>query len=58
MIEFKVAKAQEFQAFKQIPKFSKPNLSVIHPPSVLKFPKPRHRPPTSMGFDGTIMRMG
>ena len=36
----KVSQAKEFESFRNIPKFSKPNLAVIHPS-----PKKKHRQP-------------
>lgn len=47
-----VAKAREFESFKQMPRFSHPLGAVIHPsPSKLQ-KEPRHRPPKTMTFDG------
>jgi len=51
-IEFKVEKAREWETFKNLPKFSHPALSVIHPPSVVKRPEPGHMPAKSLQFDG------
>ena len=56
-LEFNVAKAKEFETFKQIPKFSKPKLSVIHPPALYAKPDPGHKAPKSMVSDGNEFKL-
>ena len=43
-----VAKAKEFESFKQMPRFSHPLGAVIHPSPSKVEKEPRHRPPKSL----------
>lgn len=57
-LDIYVAKAREFESFKQMPRFSHPYGAVIHP-SPTKFEKePRHRPPKTLQFDGVPLALG
>lgn len=51
-IEFILSKAKEFESFKQIPKFTKTRLGVIHPSPVKIKKEPSHIPPRTLLFDG------
>lgn len=51
-LEFYVEKACEFESFKNIPRFSKPAMAVIHPSPVKSRKEPRHKPPNTLLFDG------
>ena len=57
-LEFYVEKAREFESFKQIPRYSKPALAVIHPSPEKQKKEPRHRPPKTMQFDGATIHLG
>ena len=50
--EFILSKAKEFESFKQIPKFSKTRLGVIHPSPIKIKKELSHIPPKSLLFDG------
>jgi hypothetical protein len=54
--EFYVAKAKEFESFKQIPRYSHATLAVIHPPP-LKHPKDVWKPPRDLSFDASIVEV-
>lgn len=56
-LEYKVAKAKEFPSYKNLPKFSHPSLSVIHPPSTPQPVKRMHKPPRDLMFDGSHIQM-
>lgn len=51
-IEFILSKAVEFESFKQIPKFTKTKLGVIHPSPIKIKKEPTHIPPKTLLFDG------
>ena len=56
-MEFKVEKAKEYETYKQLPKYSKPILSVIHPAPLYQPPAKGHKPPKTMLFDGEPVKL-
>ena len=56
-MEFKVEKAKEYETYKQLPKYSKPFLSVIHPYPLYAPPGKGHKPPKTMLFDGEPVKL-
>jgi hypothetical protein len=56
-MEYNVAKAKEYETYKQLPKYSKPVLSVIHPPPLYAPPGKGHRAPKTMLFDGEPVKL-
>ena len=52
-LEFFVEKAREFESFKQIPRYSKPSMAVIHPSPEKVRKEPSHKPPKTLLFDGS-----
>lgn len=52
VVDVYVAKAKEFESFKQMPKFSHPLGAVIHPSPSKIDRAPAHRPPGTLQFDG------
>ena len=53
-----VAKAREFESFKQIPKYTHAPLAVICPPPWRQTKEPRHVPPRTLAFDGSRVELG
>ena len=58
MVDVYVAKAKEFESFKQMPKFSHPLGAVIHPSPSKIDRVPAHRPPGTLQFDGLQASFG
>ena len=58
MVDIYVAKAKEFESFKQMPKFSHPLGAVIHPSPSKIDRAPAHRPPGTLQFDGLQASFG
>ena len=56
-MDFYVEKATEFESFKRIPRFSKPYGAVIHPIDPKRQKEPRHKPPRTLLFDGSPVKM-
>ena len=56
-LDIYVAKAKEFESFKQMPRFSHALGAVIHPSPTKVEKEPRHRPPKSLQFDGSPLKL-
>ena len=52
-----MAKAKEFESFKQIPRFSHKLGAVIHPSPTKVKREPTHKPPKTLQFDGSPLAL-